>query len=220
MQESLQARSGSRRHGNARRGQRTPEYQAWVGMLARCRPGRPDADRYYDRGVRVCDSWNPEAGGSFENFLADMGPKPGPDFSLDKDSVIPGNLIYGPGRCRWATSSEQMTARRNTHWLSYKGETLSLQQWADRLGVKRSALHRRIKMGWSPEKVIETPIGETSGRFAAGSFITYDGLTLSISEWSRRTGVHKDTLSYRLRNGWSPERALTTPVDPRYRTRK
>lgn len=197
------------KHGHSRRRNQSPEYRAWAGMLRRCTPGRKDADRYYDRGVRVCDRWNPKAGGSFENFLADMGPKPGPEYSLDKDGVIPGNLLYGPGRCRWATPSEQMTARRNTHWLTYQGETLSLQQWADRLGVKRSALLRRIKMGWPPERVLETPIDHTAGRFEGRSQITHEGLTLSISEWSRRTGIRKDTLAWRLRHGWPPSRALT-----------
>lgn len=184
-----------------------PEYTAWRNMLARCRPGRSDADRYFDRGVRVCDRWDPAKGGSYQNFLQDMGPRPSNQHSLDKDGIQPGNLLYGPGLCRWATPSEQMTARRNTVWVTHKGETLSLQQWADRLGVRRSALLRRLRMGWSAEKILETPINRTAGRFA-GSAVTVNGETRSIREWSALTGIGHSTIAWRLRHGWPPERAV------------
>lgn len=39
------------------------------------------------------------------------------------------------------------------------------------------------------------------------------GKTQTIAQWSRETGIHKDTLWRRLTKlGWSPERALTEPV--------
>lgn len=199
------------RHGHAQRGKPSPEYVAWANMLSRCRPGRPDSARYYDRGVRVCDRWDPRKGGSFELFLTDMGPKPGPNYSLDKDGIKPGNLLYGPGLCRWATYSEQSTARRNTHWLTYKGETRSLQQWADELGVKRSALLKRVRLGWTPEEIIETPIDNSTTHFKPATFIEYKGIKRSLADWSAITGINKSTLSWRMRHGWSPERALTTP---------
>ena len=45
--------------------------------------------------------------------------------------------------------------------------------------------------------------------------IEFDGLTLSVTDWSRRTGIAACTLSWRLDHGWSVEAALTTPVPPR-----
>lgn len=186
---------------------KTPEYRAWYNMLARCRPGRKDADRYYERGVRVCARWDPLQGGSFQNFFEDMGPRPSPKHSIDKDGINPGNLLYGPGLCRWATPSEQNTARRNTVWVTYKGETLSLQQWADQLGVHRSALLRRLRMGWSVQKIIETPIDHTAGRFS-GKRITVGDKTHSINEWSVITGINKSTIAWRLRHGYEPHKAL------------
>lgn len=197
------------RHGHNRRHNRSPEYTAWVNMLARCKPGRHDADRYWERGIQVCDRWDPCKGGCFDNFLADMGPRPGSEYSLDKDGIVPGNLVYGPGLCRWATPSEQMTARRNTVWLSHRGERLSIQQWSERTGIKRSTLERRLRRGWSVSEALEKPVNNTAGRLKPSRFITHAGITLSLSAWSRRTGIPRDTISWRISKGWDMDRALT-----------
>lgn len=41
--------------------------------------------------------------------------------------------------------------------------------------------------------------------------ITHNGKTLSIYAWAREVGLKENTLSERIRRGWSIERALTTP---------
>lgn len=43
--------------------------------------------------------------------------------------------------------------------------------------------------------------------------ITYNGETHTMPEWARITGICYGTLKTRIRKGWSPERALTTPVN-------
>ena len=43
-------------------------------------------------------------------------------------------------------------------------------------------------------------------------FITYEGVTLTIGEWARRLDTSDGTIRYRLRQGWSLEKALTTPI--------
>lgn len=46
---------------------------------------------------------------SFSEFLAHIGPRPGPDYSVDR---INNDGDYEPGNVRWATRSEQMRNRR------------------------------------------------------------------------------------------------------------
>jgi hypothetical protein len=45
--------------------------------------------------------------------------------------------------------------------------------------------------------------------------ITFKGRKQSISAWARECGMNHQALRWRLQNGWSIEKALTTPVDPR-----
>jgi hypothetical protein len=93
--------SAHRSHG----GSSTPEFQAWMSMHKRCENPRMRNFRHYGaRGIRVCERWS-----SFENFLADVGPRPSPEHSLDR---IDNDGNYEPTNCRWATRSQQQKNRR------------------------------------------------------------------------------------------------------------
>ena len=84
----------------------TSEYRTWCIMKQRCLNPKNKKYSYYGaRGIRVCKRWLH----SFENFLADMGPRPSKSFWLER---INNDGNYAPRNCKWATVSEQMKNRR------------------------------------------------------------------------------------------------------------
>lgn len=82
----------------------TRTYQIHEGMLRRCKEENAEEFPHHSgRGITVCHMWNPALGGSFTNFLADMGEAPD-GLTLDR---IDNDGNYEPSNCRWATNSIQ-----------------------------------------------------------------------------------------------------------------
>ncbi len=83
----------------------TPEHAAWEAMRTRCRA----APLYLEHGIKVCAEWQH----NFPAFLAHVGLRPGPHYSLDR---IDNDGNYEPGNVQWATRTEQNNNRRPRRW--------------------------------------------------------------------------------------------------------
>lgn len=131
--------------------QQTSEYQAWANMKRRCQnPNNPGYKNYGARGIKVCERWQ-----SYDNFLADMGPKLQPDLTLER---LDNDKGYEPGNCVWVNWGMNCANKRTTHKLVLNGETMCAKEWCKKLGLKYSTyLYRRKHYGWSPLKCLMTP---------------------------------------------------------------
>ena len=145
------------RHGYSvkKYGSVSPEYYIWSSMIQRCT--NPNASQYKDyggRGIKVCEQWQ-----LFDNFLADMGPRPAGKhpsgramYTLERKD---GNADYSKENCIWATYKDQSLNRRNGRVVTYLGETQPLAVFVDRVGANYKIVRQRISRGWSVEDALK-----------------------------------------------------------------
>jgi hypothetical protein len=129
------------------------EHAIWRGMINRCEnPNVRGYPGYGGRGIRVCARWRAD----FTAFLSDLGPRPSRQHSLERLNPD-GN--YEPGNVVWSTALAQANNKRNTRFVEYNGERMSL---CDAVRLAGSVVHYeaawvRIRSGWSVERAVETP---------------------------------------------------------------
>lgn len=116
-------------------------YLRYTYMKNRCYRKKDKEYRNYGaRGIRVCDEWLGDNG--FENFYI-WAINNGFCENLTLDRInVDGN--YEPSNCRWADMKKQSINRRTTHFITYNGETHSVTDWANILGIKKNTLSKRL----------------------------------------------------------------------------
>jgi len=188
----------STKHGAATAGI-TPTYSTWAAMKARCLNPNHSNYRYYGgAGITVCKKWL-----KFEGFLEDMGEKP-PGMTLERRDNTKG---YYKENCVWASRKVQANNRDNNNFITVRGKTKTLQQWADEIGISKSTLRDRLAAGWSKSEAVSIPGGVPTDN-AKSRMLTYRGKTKCVAEWARELGLRPATIAQRLSRGATDEQAL------------
>ena len=188
-----------RANGNSR----TNEYGSLQGAIRRCyNPNNKKYKNYGARGITVSERYRGSDG--VDNLIQDIGAKPGPEFSLGR---IDNDGNYCPGNLRWETWEQQARNKTTNRMITYKGETLTLNEWEEKKGLTHGVVTYRLNAGWSIEKALETAPHATKK-----NYIEFNGYNRSVEEWSELTGIPRHNLYYRVRAGWSTEKTLTTPA--------
>lgn len=135
------------RHGEAKVGENSREYRAWMAMKKRCRPNDDKNKQWYaNRGISVCKRWV----NSFPAFLNDMGRCP-EGHQIDR---LDNSKGYEPGNCAWKTGSENCNNKRNNRRITYGGKTQTVTQWMRELHIAPSTIWRRVYSGWKDEEIL------------------------------------------------------------------
>jgi len=139
-----------------------PEYIVWKRMRSRCR-SQADKNyaRYGGRGIDVCVEWE-----SFATFYRDMGQRPTPKHTIER---VKNDLGYSKNNCRWATRREQACNTSRNRLLTFNGVTQSIPDWAETLGISGKTLAQRLRMGWSVERTLTTPLQRNHVRSPSAS---------------------------------------------------
>ena len=144
------ARRGPFKHGEGG----TRLYKIWACMKSRCLNSK-DVEKfklYGGRGITVCNEWSNDYM-VFRNWA--LSNRYAENLTIDR---IDNNGNYCPENCRWIPHKEQCMNRRSNHWVTENGETLSILQWANKLGVSHSLIITRLKNGGSVYDGVENPL--------------------------------------------------------------
>jgi hypothetical protein len=128
-------------------------YSIWKGMKRRCKDVNLGDYAYYGgKGIKVCDEWinNVQA---FYNWAIANGYSD--ELTIDR---IDNSKGYEPSNCRWATTKQQAFNTTRNRYVTYRGETKTITEWAMELGFTYGLIRKRLSNGWSVEKALETPI--------------------------------------------------------------
>lgn len=173
----------------------------------------------------VCDAWK-----VFTTFYADMGESPKRSRLVRPDPNSP----FGPGNAVWekiagerADKDEPDTGPvppNRAKYIEVNGVRKKTSEWAEELGISRKTLNKRRGLGWTDEEIVQREnarkeIGSALLRTDAPTY-EFNGETMTLAEWSLRTGIQHRALYRRLKRGWSIERTLTEPFHDRPKRRK
>ena len=104
---------------------------------------------YGGRGIKICDEWLNDFS-TFKEWALSNGYREG--LTIERKDV---NGDYCPENCCWIPKSEQAKNRRNSHFITYKGETKTLSDWSKELHIDRETVRLYEERFGSGEKAID-----------------------------------------------------------------
>lgn len=122
-----------------------PLYKTWNNVTQRV-----GKHKSY-KNIEVCNEWLTFI--NFYNWSVNNGWEKG--LTIDRIDNF-GN--YEPKNCRWVTMKIQLRNQSRNRYFKYNNEKILLQDLCDKYNINRNTFNKRFRLGWSIEKIIETPI--------------------------------------------------------------
>jgi hypothetical protein len=135
---------------------------------------------------QTIEEWSKELGISIKTIRSRITR----GFSVDRVLYVESNAI-------------ERRLQGSVHTYTFQGETLSLQEWSERLGMRYATLYSRINMGWPIEKAFAKPLqGEKT--------LEFQGRTQPIAAWAKELDITPLTIRKRPAKGLSIDRVLSS----------
>lgn len=121
-------------------------YNIYQNMKERCyNKNFKEYKHYGGRNIKICEEWQSDYRKFYEWSMNN-----GYNNNLTIDRInVDGD--YEPKNCRWITRQEQAYNKRNSKYITYKGETKTLAEWSKELNMSQPKLRYRI-MNWDIEQ--------------------------------------------------------------------
>jgi hypothetical protein len=122
-------------------------------MLDRCRNKNNHAyDRYGGRGINVCEEWYDYK--KFYEWANAHGYCEG--LTIERKD---NNGNYCPENCAWIPQEKQPTNTGRVILLEMDGESHTLKEWSDILGIKKDTIRGRLRSGMNIKTALTKEIG-------------------------------------------------------------
>lgn len=94
--------------------------------------------------------------------------------------------------------------------LDWKDSYMAFRDWALNNGYSNGLSLDRIDNdgNYEPSNCRWVNSVIQNNNFSRNRLLTHNGITLSLSQWARRTGIPRNTLDYRFNRGMEPEYIL------------
>ena len=141
-------------------------YKIWSDIKKRCyRKTFWAYDRYGGRGITLCKEWHDYL--AFRDWCVNNGYQD--NLTIDR---IDNDGNYEPNNCHWVDRKTQANNRNNTKLITYNGNTKTIAQWAETLGINYRTLYNRIFNYNIPVEEALTPkkysVGKRGDAFVKG----------------------------------------------------
>jgi hypothetical protein len=90
----------------------------------------------------------------------------------------------------------------------------AFRDWALSHGYEEGLTIDRVDLdgNYCPDNCRWIPAAEQMKNTSASRYLSFNGETLILADWARRVGLTAETISRRIKRGWSVERALTEKI--------
>lgn len=132
---------------------KTRIYRIWRDIKSRTTyKSKGINDCYKERDITMCDEWKNSSIAFFEWAISN-GYKD--NLTIDR---IDNDKGYSPDNCRWATVKQQQNNQTKNVRIEFNGETKTISEWAEYLGINRNVLYSRLRNNWEIEDALTRPV--------------------------------------------------------------
>ena len=118
-------------------------------------------------------------------------------------------------RCKTTTGYKNYGGRGIKVCDEWVGNYMAFMEWALANGYKEGLELDRIDVNgnYCPENCRWITHKQNNNNTRRNHFLTYNGKTHTLAEWSEITSIKYPTLVHRVESGWSAEKVLTSPIN-------